>query len=458
MDTAFVLARFWLGLPTWPFHRICSNCRANGFSVLGIKIVGIAILSFVFIRMWKTEPPAKISSLRHWLLFFWLGSQAFSFFEKQLKAFTDSRKSRFKMTHFLNDILRQPEELQRALALLTGPNGAGRSALDAATAAIRTARHVYLTGIGSSWHVALNVSLFFHEHAHPVYVRDAAELLAFAEFPEDSVMILISRSGMSTEVVQLAAKARKAGVTVLGITNAPEGTLGKEAHVAIVVPVVFDHAISVNTYTTLALAARMLAHRVVRTGSGSPGDSVLAESLSRTVAEAGRGLPGWQEQIAKSHWLAPHSTTYFLARGSSLGSAYEARLMWEEGVKAPATAMGTGGFRHGPQEIVGKSVRFGLWIDGAQMREQDLAVARDLRELGASVMLIGQRLPADAGDLVFQLPAIPAGWQFLIDIIPAQLVAERLSRLSGVDCDTFRLSSYVVEDEGGLLPRKAGKN
>ena len=373
-------------------------------------------------------------------------------------ASTDSRKSRFKMTHFLNDILRQPEELQRTLALLTGPNGAGGSALEVATAAIRTARHVYLTGIGSSWHAALNVSSFFHEHAYPVYVRDAAELLAFATFPKDSVMILISRSGMSTEIVRLAAKARKAGVTVLGITNAPEGTLGKGAHVAIVVPVVFDHAISVNTYTTLALAAGMLAHRVVRAGSGPPGDAELAESLSRTVAEAGRGLPGWQEQIAKSHWLAPHSPTYFLARGSSLGSAYEARLMWEEGVKTPATAMGTGGFRHGPQEIVGKSVRFGLWIDGAQMREQDLAVARDLRELGASVMLIGQRLPEDAGDLVLQLPAIPAGWQFLIDIIPAQLVAERLSRLSGVDCDTFRLSSYVVEDEGGLLPRKAGKN
>jgi len=362
------------------------------------------------------------------------------------------------MTHFLNDILRQPEELQRTLALLSGPNGAGRSALDAATAAIRTARHVYLTGIGSSWHAALNVSALFYEHAHPVYLHDAAELLAFATFPKDSVMMLISRSGMSAEVVQLAAKARKAGVTVLGITNALEGTLAKEAHIAIVVPVAFDHAISVNTYTTLALAAGMLAHRVVRAGSGSAGDSVLAESLSRTVAEARRGLPGWQEQIAKSDWLRPHSATYFLARGSSLGSAYEARLMWEEGVKTPATAMGTGGFRHGPQEIVGKGLRFGLWIDGAQMREQDFAVARDLRELGASVMLIGQRLPEDAGDLVFQLPGIPAEWQFLIDIIPAQLVAERLSRLSGVDCDTFRLSSYVVEDEGGLLPRKARKN
>ena len=334
------------------------------------------------------------------------------------------------MTYFLKDILRQPAELQRTVELLTGRKGAGRGALDAATATIRAARHVYLTGIGSSWHAALNVGALFHRHACPVYFEDAAELLTFATFPKDSAMILISRSGKSTEIVQLAAKARRAGVRVIGITNAPEGTLAKEAHIAIVVPVAFDHAISVNTYTTLALAAAMLAHRVIQGGSGSledldekgttelrqtwskvrnkekrqkvaalqmasaeyrrrlksaveaceepkrrsASDSELADSLSGAIAEVERALPGWQEQIAASVWLAPHSTTYFLARGPSLGSAYESRLIWEEGVKTPATAMGTGAFRHGPQEIVGKDVRFGVWIDGVLLRGQDLAV------------------------------------------------------------------------------------
>jgi len=99
-------------------------------------------------------------------------------------------------------------------------------------------------------------------------------------------------------------------------------------------------------------------------------------------------------------------------------------------------------------------MRFGIWIDAARMREQDLALARDLRKLGARVMLIGRRLPSDAGDLVFQLPEIASEWQFLIDIIPVQLVAERLARLSGSDPDTFRLCSFVVEDEAGLLGEK----
>ena len=347
------------------------------------------------------------------------------------------------MTHFLRDILRQPEELKRTLDYQSGPGG---GALNGAEAAVRSARHVYFTGIGSSWHAGLNVSTLFQLGAQPVYMVDAAELVQFAAIPPDSVLIVISRSGRSVEIVQLLAKARESRATVIGITNAPDGTLAREAQVAIVVPIAFDHAISVNTYTTLALAAGIFAARV--TGAFH---ARIAESLSRCFSAAGRAIPGWQAQIENSPWLAPQSVTYFLARGSSLGSAYEARLMWEEGVKSPATAMGAASFRHGPQEIVGKDMRVGLWLDVAKMREQDLALAHDLRKLGARVMLIGQRLPNDAGDLVFNLPEIPTPWQFLIDIIPAQLVAERLARRSGSDPDTFNLCKFVVEDESGLL-------
>lgn len=356
------------------------------------------------------------------------------------------------MTHFLDDILRQPQELQRTIAHLSTA-GDGKRALDAAITAIRGARHVYLTGIGSSWHAALNASTFFCANARPVYLQDAAEMLNYSTIPAGSVVIIISRSGRSVEIVQLAEKARAARATIIGITNVAGGPLAKLAQIPMVIPSPLDHAISVVTYTTLALAAAILAASVAERF-----DARMAAALTSAIAEAGSAIPGWQQQIADSNWLAPGATTYFLARGSSLGSAHETRLMWEEGAKSPATAMGSASFRHGPQEIVAKSYRFALWLDGTQQREKDLALARDLRKLGASVLLIGQNPPDDAGDLVFQLPSIPSEWQFLIDIIPAQLVAEKLAALSGVDCDTFRLCSFVVEHDGSLLRKtKSGE-
>src|ERR1700678_3277401 len=129
------------------------------------------------------------------------------------------------MTHFLQDILRQPQELERALLYLSGP---GRRELQTAADAIRKARHVYLTGMGSSWHAAFGARAIFFRAGKPVYMEDAGELVEFATFPAGSVVIAISRSGRSTEIVHLLAKARESGATVIGITNSPDGVLAQE--------------------------------------------------------------------------------------------------------------------------------------------------------------------------------------------------------------------------------------
>src|SRR6266849_5771531 len=174
------------------------------------------------------------------------------------------------MTHFLQDILRQPLELQRAINYL---RGAGHRRLAEAAAAVRSARHVYLTGIGSSWHAALTAAPLFSLGGRPVYVQDASELVQFATIPSDAVIIVISRTGRSVEVVHLLAKARECGA-IVGF---------------------FDDA--------------------------------LTSSLSHAVAETARSVIGWQEQVADSAWFLPGSVCYFLVRGSSLGSCHEARLL-----------------------------------------------------------------------------------------------------------------------------------
>src|SRR5438309_11521543 len=100
------------------------------------------------------------------------------------------------MTYFLRDILRQPKELRRTIHFLLGP---GRASLNAATAAVRGARHAYVTGIGSSWHAALSAGTLFSLGGCPVYMQDASELLEFAAFLRNSVAIVISRCGCRLE-------------------------------------------------------------------------------------------------------------------------------------------------------------------------------------------------------------------------------------------------------------------
>jgi glutamine---fructose-6-phosphate transaminase (isomerizing) len=346
------------------------------------------------------------------------------------------------MTHFLQDIIRQPEEIREAIDHLIG---GGRPQLLAAADIIRKADKVYLTGIGASWNAALAAGSLFHSGGRPVYLLDGSELL-FAEIPSGSVVIMLSRSGRSVEIVKLLAKVRAAKATVIGITNFEDGALAREADVPVLVPVRADWGISVNTYTLLALAAAAVAVATVDSF-----DDILAMKLSRGAATLAAQIPVWRQQLGQSLWLNSGACYYFLGRGASLASACETRLLWEEGAKSSATAMGTGTFRHGPQEITASDTRFAIWIDSERMREQDLTVARDLSALGASVMLIGHGLPTDAGNLIVEIPPMPPQWQFLIDIVPAQLAAEALARRTGVDCDTFRFASYVVEDEHGIV-------
>jgi fructoselysine-6-P-deglycase FrlB-like protein len=346
------------------------------------------------------------------------------------------------MTHFLRDILRQPEELRQVIELL---GDALYPSLQEAAGIIKQARHVYLTGIGASWNAAVGAGSLFHGQGRPIYLLDASELLHGSSIPAESVLIILSRSGRSAEILLLLEKAQAASAKVIGITNFGDGALAQKADISIVLPVRPDHGISANTYISLAAGATALAATVA-----GAFDAELGRELLRAIEKTESKMPLWRDQLTASSWLLPDATYYFLARGSSLASSNEAQLLWEEAVKMPAVALGTDAFRHGPQETVISGMRVGIWIDNS-VREADYAVARDLRSLGAMVMAVGSDLPADIGDLTIEFPLWPAGWQFLMNIIPAQLAAERLALLSGVDCDAFRFASYVVEDSYGLL-------
>src|SRR6185503_18886925 len=133
----------------------------------------------------------------------------------------------------------------------------------------------------------------------------------------------------------------------------------------------FDHAISVVTYSTVALAGGLVA-------AAGTGSSMDLDALRASFAALPAAIEGWRKQLPGNPWFTADKATYFLARQGSLASAHESRLMWEETAKAPASALTTGGFRHGPQEIVEPGLRVGLWIDGKVRREEDFVLARDL--------------------------------------------------------------------------------
>jgi glucosamine--fructose-6-phosphate aminotransferase (isomerizing) len=346
------------------------------------------------------------------------------------------------MTHLFEDIQREPDVLRNILSSALGRDaGSYRKAADA----VGKDRALYVVGMGASWHAGMAVASFFHARRRPAVLCDAAELLYHGDIADNACVLLLSRSGKSKEIVDLARNLRGRSTTILSITNDPRSPLAAESDCVIDLQAPFDTNVSVTMYSGIALSGCLLAVL-------SCGDTIdpIGEHLDRNLAGAQLSIPTWAQQLDASDWLAVDAPYYFLARGASVASCNEARLLWEEAAKSTATALTTGGFRHGPQEMVRPELRVALWLDKDHLQHHDLQLARDLQTLGVRVLMIGQKVEEPSSNLFLQLPVIPSEWQFLIDIIPMQIAAERLARLAGRDCDSFRLCSYVVTDEGGL--------
>lgn len=346
------------------------------------------------------------------------------------------------MTHFFHDIEREPEALRNILRSAMGKNRASyKQAADLASP--RAA--LYVVGMGASWHAGMAIASHFNARKRPAVLFDAAELLYHGALAEDSSVLLLSRSGRSKEIVDLAHELRKRNIRVVTITNDPQSPAALEADCVIDLKSAFDNAVSVTMYSGIAFAGCLLA-------AISCGEDIdpIAEKLDLALQNAHRSIPGWSSQLDASDWLAVDALYYFLARGASVSTCNEARLLWEEAAKNPAAALTTSGFRHGPQEIVREGLRVAIWLDKDHLQEHDLKLASDLQTLGAKILLIGQHAGESPANLFLELPPIPSEWQFVIDVIPIQIAAEHLARLAGRDCDSFRLCSYIVTDEGGL--------
>lgn len=342
-------------------------------------------------------------------------------------------------TRLLADIEREPVELAGVLARIDRD-----PALAAAAGIVADARQVVITGIGSSWHAGMAVAARCAALGVAATLADASDLLHFSGLRRDQVLIVLSRSGASVEIVGLVERARVAGTSVVAITNTPGSALARGAQAVLALGATFDHAISISMYSALAVAGTLLIERVAGLW-----DATRRDAIATALAQAALQLPRWRDAIADSAWPARDAATYFLARDASLASASETRLLWEEAAKAPATALTTGHFRHGPQEIIARDLRVALWLDQRRMRRADLDLVADLRRHGVRVALIGHDLSGDS-DLSLEVPATPEGWQFAVDCVPAQLMAERVARLRGVDCDGFTHCPYVITGEGGL--------
>lgn len=347
------------------------------------------------------------------------------------------------MTRFLKDILDQPNQLLHSIDYSLH---AGSGPMKQAADLISQAKNVFIVAIGASWSAGMAIQVAFNEAGVQAVLCDAADFLYFTRIPPASAIIFLSRSGKSIEIVNAIPKCITAGAAIVSITNAPDSELARHSAACLLTSVRFDNSISVSTYSSIILTGVLLSQFIKPPDTGMHVQDVLMEAIRTTNSN----IPGWQAAIASVGWVDSHRPTYFMARGADVASAHESRLLWEEAAKQPATALTTGSFRHGPQEIINNGINVAIWIANDTTRNYDCKLVNDLVEKQVNVLSIGSNLPAELKGHKIEIPSLPPLLSPVIGIIPMQLAAEKLASIKGVDPDVFLYCNFVVEAEGGL--------
>lgn len=349
---------------------------------------------------------------------------------------------------FEKDIFKQPQNWQRCL---DHQFGEGKTAMEAAAEQISRARRVVVSGIGASFNAALTLDFLLKNRGISSSAEESSELQHQFFLKKGDLLVLLSRSGKSVELVRLLDLAKAENLPVVSICNDADSPLGRGSDVCLRMNSEFDHSISVSTFTTILVVGLVLEKFLQKNLTEKS-----ATDFQKTVAANFQKIENWLATLPYSptllRWIGgdqPESFYYFLARGSSRAASGAAALLWEEAVKIAAVPKTTGGFRHGPQEVISENLSLAIWLDDrSPAAAHDLRLVADLKKLRVNVLKIGG--PAADEDSI-PMPDLPLGFHLLAEQLPMQIAAHLLAKRRGADPDSFKYCNYVVATEGGIF-------
>jgi len=266
----------------------------------------------------------------------------------------------------------------------------------------------------------------------------------------DALVVSLSQSGRTEEIVETQRWARRCGAATLAVTNHADSPLAAGADLALVTRAGDERAVpATKSYTAQLSALAVLA------SSLEDGDT-LAKELTAVPDAVGSMLDTDVEAVVDV--LARARETLVTGRGICLGTALETGLKLEETCLRPVRGLSYADLRHGPFAVVDPDVTAVVVAPGDGPLLAPLTeLTEQLRDRGASVVGIGgdQRLRA-ACHAALPGPGLTETVAPLALVVPAQLAVESLARRLGLDPDSPRGLSKVTQtdpdqpDSGGV--------
>lgn len=326
------------------------------------------------------------------------------------------------------EIAEQPHGLQRLLS-----EGGAATHEVARVVAQRAPRFVLLAARGSSDHAALYAKYLVEvQLGLPVGLASPSSYTSYHARPDlrDVLLVSVSQSGGSPDLVATTAAARELGATTLALTNAPGSELAGAAELHLDVMAGPERAVAATkSYSAELLALWML----VAAWRGA--DLSSAGAVVQAVAAHVDRRPEVDEIANRYRFTDRLITT---GRGYAYPTALEAALKLMETSYVSAHAFSGADLLHGPLAMIDHSHPVVAVVpDGAGASAMAPVLGR-LTERGADLLVLGGEQSLDYGTTSYRLAPLPEDLAPIADIVPLQWLALRMAVARGFDPDAPR--------------------
>ncbi|MFB5635020.1 MAG: glutamine--fructose-6-phosphate transaminase (isomerizing) [Nitrosopumilus sp.] len=327
---------------------------------------------------------------------------------KVSKEFGDAYKGDY--AHFtLKEIYEQPETVLKA-------GEKTMEAIEKTADYIKHAKNIYVTGSGTSFNSALIAKQILSK-----YVKIKAEPVMSSELQfspdsieENSIIIAISQSGESADVLDAVKIGKQANCKIIAIVNLMTSSLAREADVVIGMNCGPEIGVAATKSFTSQL---VILYKIVQKLNNDI--TINFENFSKSILKILEN-PRKIQQIAKE--LKEISDIYILGRGINYPIAIETALKLKELTYIHAEGIAGGELKHGPLALMDSSV-FVIIINPNDSTYSDtLTSAREIKARGAKVIGVSD-IESDIYDYWIEMPKIDEVLYPISEIIPIQLLS-----------------------------------
>ena len=332
----------------------------------------------------------------------------------------------------IQEIHEQPEVLARLL-------DEERPAVDAAVADLRRRppSGVVLAARGSSDNAALYGHYLIETMLGiPVSLASPSVVTLYRRTPRLRGMLVIglSQSGRSPDIVEYVRAARGAGARTIAITNEARSPLARASHTTLLLHAGPERSVAATkTYTAQLTVLSMLVGGLARERRFVDGHRALPDLVLRALAS--------EDEIAVA---ARRSRTMerclVTSRGYNYATAREAALKLKETSYVAAEPLSSADLLHGPIAVVGRRFPVVVIAPPGRVRPHLARITRELSARGAHIIAVSSD-PAIAALARTVLPVPSPVDERLsphVYIVPLQLFAHHLALARGFDPDRPR--------------------